>query len=81
MYRAVARDIGGGDPERMTPTSVAHYVTDLFCASAVKVQVLDNVNKFEKEYPLYAAVNRAANAIERHRGGLILHLLSLNPHY
>ena len=36
--RAVGRDIGGGDPERMAPPSVADYVQELFKSSSVKVK-------------------------------------------
>ena len=36
--RAVGRDIGGGDPERMAPPRVAEYVQELFPSSSnVKV--------------------------------------------
>jgi hypothetical protein len=35
--RAVGRDIGGSDPERMAPPSVAEYVQELFKSSSVKV--------------------------------------------
>lgn len=61
--RAVARDIGGSDPERMSPTRTAEYVLAAFPAgsSGVKVQVIDDQDKIKKDYPLAAAVNRAAN--------------------
>ena len=35
--RAVGRDIGGGDPERMAPPRVAEYVEQLFKGSSIKV--------------------------------------------
>jgi leucyl aminopeptidase len=35
--RAVGRDIGGTDPERMAPPRVAEYVQELFKSSSVKV--------------------------------------------
>ncbi len=35
--RAVGRDIGGSDPERMPPPRVAEYVQELFKSSSVKV--------------------------------------------
>jgi len=39
LGRAVGRDIGGGDPERMAPPRVAEYVQELFNkSSGVKVQ-------------------------------------------
>ncbi len=38
LGRAVGRDIGGGDPERMAPPRVAEYVQELFPkSSGVKV--------------------------------------------
>lgn len=77
--RAVGRDIGGGDPERMAPPRVAEYVQELFGkSSGIKVEsnviflsirrfrleqvdIVKDKKTFEKEYPLYAAVNRAAS--------------------
>jgi leucyl aminopeptidase len=39
LGRAVGRDIGGGDPERMAPPRVAEYVQELFNkSSGVKVK-------------------------------------------
>ena len=40
--RAVGRDIGGGDPERMAPPRVAEYVQELFSKSS-GVKVMMNV--------------------------------------
>lgn len=59
--RAVGRDIGGGDPERMAPPRVAEYVQELFKSSSVKVKIIKDKKEFEKDFPLYAAVNRAAS--------------------
>ncbi|XP_034254907.1 putative aminopeptidase W07G4.4 isoform X2 [Thrips palmi] len=69
--RFVARDIGGGDPERMAPPRVEKYVLDVFGGSGIKIEVLAGTEFFEKEYPLFAAVNRAASVIERHQGRII----------
>jgi len=68
----VARDIGGGDPERMAPPNVASYVKDIFQGSCVNVDVIADTAKLESEFPLFAAVNRAASVIERHRGCVII---------
>jgi len=66
--RAVGRDIGGGDPERMAPPRVAEYVQELFHGSShVKVQMVKDKKEFEKNFPLYAAVNRAASCVDRHQ--------------
>ena len=70
--RFVARDIGGGDPERMAPPKVEKYVSDVFSNSSdIKIDVIKGTELFEKEYPLFAAVNRAASVIERHQGRII----------
>lgn len=69
--RFVARDIGSGDPERMAPPRVEKYVLDAFGGSGIKTEVLAGTEFFEKEYPLFAAVNRAASVIERHQGRII----------
>jgi leucyl aminopeptidase len=69
--RFIGRDIGGGDPERMAPPMVAEYVQKAFQGTAVKVEVIKDRAVFEKEYPLFAAVDRAASVIERHRGQII----------
>ncbi|KAH8407245.1 hypothetical protein KR222_011121, partial [Zaprionus bogoriensis] len=67
--RLVARDIGVGDPERMAPPRVEAYIKPLF--SNLKVTVINDVETLEKEYPLFAAVNRAAKSVERHQGRII----------
>ncbi|KAH8361882.1 hypothetical protein KR200_006266, partial [Drosophila serrata] len=67
--RYVARDIGVGDPERMTPIQVEKYIKPLF--DKLSVTVISDLKILQKEYPLFAAVNRAAEAVERHRGRII----------
>ncbi|KAH8347253.1 hypothetical protein KR059_007260 [Drosophila kikkawai] len=67
--RYVARDIGVGDPERMTPIQVEKYIKPLF--DKLSVTVISDLETLQKEYPLFAAVNRAAEAVERHRGRII----------
>lgn len=72
VARAAARDIGGADPERMTPLRTAEYVRALFGpSSAVRVRVMDERAQLEQHYPLLAAVDRAAAAVPRHRGCVI----------
>ncbi|GBP05747.1 Putative aminopeptidase W07G4.4 [Eumeta japonica] len=75
--RAVTRDIGAGDPERMTAQLVATYVRQEFANSQVSVRVVDDIDTIRREYPLFAAVNRAAHVVERHRGNVIF--LEYNP--
>lgn len=70
--RIVARDIGGADPERMTPARVEEYVKESFKSdSNIKLQVISDEATLNKEYPLFAAVNRAASVIDRHKGRII----------
>ncbi|CAH1394814.1 unnamed protein product [Nezara viridula] len=70
--RIVARDIGGPDPERMTPQRVEQYVKETFPTGGnVKVEVVSDENTLKKEYPLFSAVNRAASEIERHKGRIV----------
>lgn len=70
--RFVARDIGGGDPERMSPPNVQQYVQQLFAGRVgISVRVVDAVGELERGYPLFAAVNRAAAAVTRHRGSIV----------
>ncbi|XP_065223574.1 putative aminopeptidase W07G4.4 [Planococcus citri] len=70
--RYVARDVGGSDPERMAPPKVEEYIRAAFKNEPVSIRVISDLSVFEKEYPLFAAVNRAANEIERHRGRIII---------
>lgn len=57
----MARDIGGPDPERMAPPKVEEYVRDAFAGTPVKIEVISDLKRIEKDFPLFAAVNRAAN--------------------
>uniref|UniRef100_A0A8D8CU03 Aminopeptidase W07G4.4 n=1 Tax=Culex pipiens TaxID=7175 RepID=A0A8D8CU03_CULPI len=70
--RFVARDIGGGDPERMAPPRVEQYLNDgVFDKNLVFKTVISDEATLTKEYPLFAAVNRAAACVPRHQGRLI----------
>lgn len=70
--RFVSRDIGGGDPERMAAPQVEKYIRNVFGKSAgIKTEVFKGREVFEKEYPLFAAVDRGASVIERHQGRII----------
>lgn len=67
----IARDIGGGDPERMAPPGVADYVTKAFTGNVIRVEVISDQTRLEKEFPLFGAVNRATRAVPRHQGRII----------
>jgi leucyl aminopeptidase len=69
--RTVYRDIGGSDPERMAAPRVAEYVENTFKDTCVKVTVISDITKLSAEYPLLAAVNRAAINVPRHTARLI----------
>lgn len=59
--RIACRDIGSGDPERMTAPRIEEYVRNLFANSNVTMTVISDLAVLAKEYPLFTAVNRAAN--------------------
>ncbi|XP_026748014.1 putative aminopeptidase W07G4.4 [Trichoplusia ni] len=66
--RIFTRDIAGSDPERMTPNNIAEYVKTTFQGdSNITLNVIDDMETINKEYPLLAAVSRASSQIERHR--------------
>lgn len=67
----VARDIGGGDPERMTATAIFAYVSEVFINSSITVQSIIEPSVFMHDYPLFAAVNRCAATIPRHAGRIV----------
>lgn len=67
----VARDIGGADPERMSPPNVCKYVKEVFKDTKIKVTVMDDLEELTKNFPLFEAVNRGASVVERHRGCVI----------
>lgn len=76
LGRVVARDIGGGDPERMAAPKVEEYVRKLFEKndSDIQIEVISDEKVFEKEYPLFAAVNRAASGKLKIQKKLIQHI-------
>lgn len=67
----IARDIGGGDPERMSPPNVANYVERSFTSGVIKMSIISDQDQFVKDYPLFAAVNRASRHVQRHQGRII----------
>ncbi|XP_053685741.1 putative aminopeptidase W07G4.4 [Sabethes cyaneus] len=70
--RFVARDIGGGDPERMSPPQVENYLKNgVFDQNLLTMWVKSDTEILLKEFPLFAAVNRAAAVVPRHNGRLI----------
>lgn len=45
----------------MAAPNVEKYVEELFRGSSVKMEVISDLPTLEKEYPLFAAVNRCAS--------------------
>ncbi len=64
--RRLARDLGGTNPERMTPAAFAEYCTEAFDGSLVGVEVADDAEELAEDYPLLMSVARASMAVERH---------------
>lgn len=66
--RQLARDIGGGDPEFMTPMACAKEIHAFFSQHApnVSVKVVDSLDVLKREYPLLYAVSRASLHVQRH---------------
>ncbi|XP_059062971.1 putative aminopeptidase W07G4.4 [Achroia grisella] len=71
LGRGLTRDLTGTDPERMTPAATAQLLQEEFAGSAVSVRVLDDAETILREYPLFSAVSRAADTVERHKGCII----------
>ncbi|VDN83600.1 unnamed protein product [Brugia pahangi] len=71
----VCRDIGDSDPQRMSPPYVAEYVTNAFNGTNISIRIISD--EIEREFPLMAAVNRAANNVKDHQARLIW--LEYNP--
>ncbi|KAG5670519.1 hypothetical protein PVAND_000777 [Polypedilum vanderplanki] len=67
----IAKDIGGGDPEFMAPPKVQKYIEREFTSGVIKIEVISDQDRLEKEFPLFGAVNRASRKIERHQGRII----------
>eukprot|EP01138_Halocafeteria_seosinensis_P011974 gb/GECG01012237.1/.p1 GENE.gb/GECG01012237.1/~~gb/GECG01012237.1/.p1 ORF type:complete len:583 (+),score=57.93 gb/GECG01012237.1/:1-1749(+) len=69
--RRAARDLCGGDPERTAPPRCAEYVSELFKHTNVKVQIVDDMKKLKKEYPLSHAVGRSSLHVKEHHPRII----------
>lgn len=69
--KRLARDLCGTEPERMAPPGFADYCVAALADSPVKVEVISDQRRLEKEYPLLFAVARASEAVERHQARVI----------
>ena len=52
--RAVARDIGGSDPERMAAPKIVAYLEHVLKGTAVNMRVDSDTTTINNEYPLLA---------------------------
>ncbi len=73
LGRLAVRDIAGSDPERMSASKIHEYVEELFRphADTVKMTVVQGQENFVRDYPCFAAVNRASVVTPRHDGRVI----------
>ncbi|TQV84930.1 M17 family metallopeptidase [Aliikangiella coralliicola] len=69
--RRLGRDLCGTEPERMAPIGFANYCVEAFSGSEVKVNVIDDRERFAKDFPLFDAVARASYSVERHHPRII----------
>lgn len=73
--RLLAKDLGGADPERMTPFKfVDHLLADLkelIDTNVLRVHVEKERSVLEREYPLLSAVARASYQVERHHPAVV----------
>ena len=65
--RRLARDLAGTNPERFAPSGFADYCFNALQNSDVDLQIIDDQDFIEREYPLLAAVARASQQVSRHQ--------------
>lgn len=71
LGRSACRDLCGGDPEQMAPPAFADYCVALFAEEPIKLQVLDDQELLERDYPLLSAVARSSFAVPRHSARVV----------
>lgn len=69
--KRLARDLCGTEPERMAPPAFANYCVDALAGSDVKVEVISDQRRLEKEYPCLFAVARASESVAHHQARVI----------
>jgi len=71
--QAIARDLGGSDPERMAPPRMVEYTEKKFSElSNVKVSVISDQDEISREFPAFQCVNRCTKNVPRHHGRIIV---------
>jgi leucyl aminopeptidase len=69
--RRLARDLGGTEPERMSPAHFAATCQRELGDSAIDVEIIEDLSVLSHEYPLLMGVARASLEVERHRPRVI----------
>lgn len=80
--RRLARDIGGSDPERMSPQSITETIQSVFSSvDNVALSIEDCPTLLKKEYPLLHAVARAslADSASKRHWPRVIHLEYRSP--
>ena len=57
----------GLNQKRMAPPRFAEYCIEAFAGTDVKVDIVNELDQLQQEYPLLYAVGRASTLVERHR--------------
>ncbi|MCE9686354.1 leucyl aminopeptidase family protein [Shewanella sp. AS16] len=65
--RNLARDLCGTEPERMSAPAFADYCVNAFMDSGIALEVIEDRDVLERDYPLLSAVGRASFAVSRHQ--------------
>lgn len=77
----VARDIGGGDPERMAPPRMLEYCEQHFKPyDHINMTVISDQDEIAEKFPCFQAVNRATKNVPRHHGRIIFFEYSEGTH-
>jgi len=65
--RTLARDLCGTEPERMSAPAFADYCVAAYRDSGLKIDVIEDRDVLERDYPLLSAVGRSSFAVSRHQ--------------
>ncbi|MEE9393288.1 MAG: leucyl aminopeptidase family protein [Planctomycetota bacterium] len=71
LGRRLSRDMGGSEPERMSPPRMAEFCLEAFAGTKVSVEVLDDIELIQRDYPLLSAVARASFSVPRHHPRIV----------
>jgi len=71
LGRRLTRDLGGTEPERMAPPGFAQTCQEAFAGTAVKVEVVSDLDTIVRDYPVLSSVARASFPVERHHPRIV----------